>query len=86
MVLEAFNSELGVPQESALGPLLFLLSLNKVSVVANCCFAWLFVVDALITVVGSDFAEAVHTTNVSLEKVHVWLCMYKPKLNAWIRK
>jgi hypothetical protein len=73
--------ELGVPQGSAIGPLLFLLYINDLATVTQHCSVNLFADDTLIFISGKDISEIEEKMNSDLCIVSRWLRVNKLKLN-----
>lgn len=76
------NSEIGVPQGSVLGPLLFVLYVNDLNRVLDNTFLSLFADDTLICVNGKDFNQIVDTINSKLDILYNWLCVNRLSLNV----
>jgi len=74
--------ELGVPQGSVLGPLLFLLYINDiVEVINDKCAIRLFADDALIYTMGHSSQEISDNLNEQMLKVERWLDVNKLVIN-----
>ncbi|CAH1967304.1 unnamed protein product [Acanthoscelides obtectus] len=78
----SIDSEIGVPQGSVLGPLLFLLYINDLNRVLVNTFLSLFADDTLLYVYGKDFRQVVDSINSILEILYNWLCVNRLKLNV----
>lgn len=66
--------ELGVPQRSVLGPLLFLLYTNDFTeVISDKCVVRLFADDALIYTIGYSSMEINENLNEQMMQVERWL-------------
>lgn len=72
----------GVPQGSVLGPLLFILYVNDISLYLQQSFVNLFADDTLISVSGKNFEEIVEVMNEELGILNKWLMANKLKLNS----
>jgi len=71
---EPINVNLGVPQGSVLGPLLFLLYINNITevMIGNCSIRW-FADDALIYATGYSRQEINDKLNEQMVRVDDWL-------------
>ena len=70
----------GVPQGSCLGPLLFLLYINDVSLISN-FNTTLFADDTCLMMADNNLKNLEHKVQIELKKVNSWLCQNKLFLN-----
>ena len=70
----------GVPQGSCLGPLLFLLYINDISLISN-FDATLFADDTCLMMADNNLKNLEHKVQIELKKVNSWLCQNKLSLN-----
>jgi hypothetical protein len=78
----AIQNDLGVPQGSVLGALLFILYINDIGDVVQRANINLFADDTMIYVEHGDLKEAAKIMNEELQKVTRWLYINKLKLNV----
>lgn len=78
------TNNLGVPQGSILGPLLFLIYINDIGNCLEFCQIRMFADDTLIFVAEDNIDEAIVKINTDLDSLYHKICMNKLKLN--IRK
>jgi hypothetical protein len=74
--------DIGVPQGSVLGPLLFILYINDLPKQLRDILVKIFADDTLLSVSASSYAEAARKMNRALVIVDAWLKLNKVKLNA----
>jgi hypothetical protein len=72
---------LGVPQESVLGPLLFILYINDLGNALTYAKLNLFADDTLLYIAAENLEEAVNKMNADLLSLSSWLNLNKLKLN-----
>ena len=73
--------DIGVPQGSVLGPLLFLIFINDLPYATNLKVK-LFADDTLLTMEAHNYPDLHSNVNVEVNKVHKWLSMNKLTLNT----
>jgi hypothetical protein len=81
-VSEAINVQLGVPQGSVLGPLLFILYINDMNNAIKHATLNLFADDTLLYIAADNLKDAVEKLNEDLRMLSVWLNLNKLKLNV----
>lgn len=69
----AADNNIGVPQGSILGPILFIIYINDIVKCLKYCKIHLFADDALITISNSDPSEAISRLNHELARIAEWL-------------
>jgi predicted ester cyclase len=73
---------IGVPQGSVLGPLLFILYINDLPLQLKNMLVKIFADDTLLSISGHSYRETAILMNRALEIVAAWLKIYKVKLNT----
>lgn len=76
------SNELGVPQGSVLGPMLFVLYINDLVLNLKHCSLNLFADDTLVSTSHDDVKIAINKMNTDLEVIAKWLQINKLKLNT----
>lgn len=79
---EEVSVNLGVPQGSILGALLFILYINNISAIFKYCKIKLFADDTLLYVDETNVDVAINKINEDLSVLFQWLCVNKLKLNV----
>ena len=72
---------LGVPQGSVLGPILFIMYINDIKLILDKCQLNLFADDTVVYCTGKNINETVENVNNDLVKLVNWLKYKKLKLN-----
>ena len=75
----------GVPQESILGPLLFILYMNNFSRTSNLLFSILYADETNIFIEGTEYHKVINTLNTELLKVSDWLNSNKLTINLELK-
>jgi hypothetical protein len=81
-ISDTINVQLGLPQGSVLGPLLFILYINDIKNVLRYSKLNLFADDTLLYIAADTLDKAVNRMNDDLASLSQWLTLNKLKLNV----
>lgn len=82
VVSEPRENNLGVPQGSILGPLLFILYINCITTCFKHCTVKMFADDTFVYISANNIEEATQKLNEDLDRLFDKLCQIKLKLNV----
>lgn len=82
IISEPLNNNLGVPQGSILGPLLFILYINCITTYIKHCTVKMFADDSFVYISDSNIDQAIQKLNEDLNRLFDKLCQIKLKLNV----
>ena len=75
------NVNIGVPQGSVLGSLLFLVYINNLPTVSSILHSVLFADDTCLTLADDNYSNLINTFNSELKKLYAWLIKNRLSLN-----
>lgn len=76
------NNDVGVPQGSILGPLLFILYINDLELSIKCCNFHIFADDTILFIAGENLDQLIFALNEEMKSVEEWLKTNKLKINS----
>ena len=71
---DALETKYGVPQGTVIGPILFLLYVNDITMCVKECRVNIFADDTMIYITGKNIAEMIAKMNIELNVIFEWLC------------
>lgn len=81
-VSELLNINLGIPQGSLIGPLLFLLYINDLPNVSPIILPIMYADDTNIFLSHNDTGMLIRQANIVLDRIYIWLCSNRLSLNV----
>ena len=79
---DIYNVTCGVPQDSVLGPLLFILNMNDICNVYELLFTMLYADDTCVLLGGEDLAKLITVINADLKALSAWFWSNKLTVNT----
>mgnify|MGYP000542503182 CR=1 FL=1 len=79
---DAVTVNIGIPQGSTVGPLLFLIYINDLPSVSNSLSCILFADDTTFLSSNSNYTHLINSLNTELEKIDVWFAVNRLSLSS----